>query len=405
MARNDALTDLPPELLHLHAICSALDDDPRDRPHLLSFAHSCKHIYEIATPFIFKKITLKILGQAKHRAGLYDSGVEAALAHDEPSECTAVSSLPDILRAVLTNQQAASAVQEINFAEHEGRAVLIHNNDIELFVKAAATLGLDTPQPLLRQARPEKQQCYSRYLTVDGEERQRVDNIFQASATATPRGPLLPNLDEVLIEHHIFGHLWSLASSMAPNLTKLQVHHQFNVPWDIRFENVTTLSIEDSLFTEMEFKNVLEGFPRLEALRTAGPTNGRPSFGTSTRVFHQSFLTASDPSKPSSRVSRLDPSKVGSLVRMLPKGLESVDLGRLGGDSVPLLAKTIKESCPGLRLVTCIYVDSDVDGEPTEEEAKEALAEQGIELGVLSRCGSSSDNSTTVDGGNEVGQE
>ncbi|KAF6781609.1 hypothetical protein CMUS01_16765 [Colletotrichum musicola] len=90
---------------------------------------------------------------------------------------------------------------------------------------------------------------------------------------------------------------------------------------------------------------------------------------------------------------RLDPNKVGSLVSILPKGLESIDLGRLGGNSMPLLAKTIKKRCPGLRLVTCNYVSSGIDGEPTEEEAKEILAEQGIELSVLSRCGFSSASS------------
>ncbi|KAF6832540.1 hypothetical protein CPLU01_06082 [Colletotrichum plurivorum] len=348
------------------------------------------------------------------------------------------------------------------------KAVLIHNNDIELFVKAAATLRLDTPQPLLRQARPAKQQCYFReekdeileWLTVlmAIHAQPAPDRLQPRRFDATPRGPLLPKLDEVLIEHHIFGHLWSLASSMAPNLTKLQVHHQFNVPRDLRFENSTTLSIEDSLFTEMELKNVLEGFPRLEALRYSWSDQVPSQFWVIYPCLPSELLDCLQPfkaqlkslavnfgswtwpgsydNKPSSQwiaylsrfeslthlgiqahlfsplernnyfpYCRLDPNNVGSLVRMLPKGLESVDLGRLGGDSVPLLAKTIKERCPGLRLVTCIYVGSDVDGEPTEEEAKEALVEEGIELGVLSRCGFSSDNSSTVDGGNEAEQE
>lgn len=380
-----------------------------------------------------------------------------------------MSSLPDILRAILSNQQAASAVQEIDFAEHF-QDVVVHSGDIDLFVEAAAALGLDTPKHLLRLARrrpriqflslwKEKDEILE-WLTVmmvlrtpnlrrityrpgsdqHGRRIGRERTIFRPAATATPRDLLLlPKLDEVLIEHHTTGYLWSLAS-MAPNLTKLRAHNQFHVPSGFRFENVTILSLRDSLYEFWWLKHLLDCFPRLQNLRYSW-SRLTPSYRWGCRkcsprellecllpferqlthlevnfcsgigryldydgtVYAQNemayprwiaFLSRSESlthveidahtfwKASSSRYLRLDPGKVGSLVEMLPKGLESVGLGMVGGDSVVLLAQIIKERCPGLRKVSCTYVINSGDEQPTKAMARKALADQGILLDV-----------------------
>ncbi|KAH7017215.1 hypothetical protein EDB80DRAFT_704400 [Ilyonectria destructans] len=262
------LDNMPPEVLG--QICAPLVKEEL-KPSLLSLSRVSKRLRAFVLPDIFRELT-------------------PLFASDEESEELYRSSLPNLLRTMITNPTIASMVQDIDFTYHGNP--MFSQEDVEIFVKAANLLGTPVPEPVLeRPDRPSMRTESWNRIRYEGEDGQILQFLTEMIAAHTPNleslqyhvsdeervlqvllsasnskrdGPLLPLLTNVRLNHLATAREIRPLANWAPNLTSLWIENARGGVAGVRFENVTELVLISVRFTGQELKDLLQGFPSLK---------------------------------------------------------------------------------------------------------------------------------------------
>ncbi|KAH6996024.1 hypothetical protein BKA56DRAFT_725946 [Ilyonectria sp. MPI-CAGE-AT-0026] len=260
------LDDMPPEVLG--QICAPLVEEER-KLSLLSLSRVSKRLRAFVLPDIFRELTPVFVSDK-----------------EELSQ----SSLPSLLRTMITNPTIASMVQDIDFTHHGNP--IFSQEDVEIFVKAANLLGIPVPESVLqRPGRPSTRTEPWNIIRYEGEDGEILQFLMEMIAAHTPNleslqyhvsdegsvlqvlmsasnskrdSPLLPRLRNVRIDHLATAREIRPLADFAPNLTSLRIDNTRGGVAGVRFENVTELVLMFVRFTGQELKDLLQGFPSLK---------------------------------------------------------------------------------------------------------------------------------------------
>ncbi|KAL0942652.1 uncharacterized protein CTRU02_200538 [Colletotrichum truncatum] len=270
---------LPPEILH--GICSALLQD--DKPSVAAFSLTSRRIHAFAAAALFRTLTSVVASSVPKNPDTTQLWTTRQ-----------ASSLPNLLRTVLTNKEIASYVREINFDTPQNSiTIFVTRNDDRILRTAADGVGLSLPARLSGR---EAMQCMTEILAINtpnlrclrfscsiihyglkppmaqmkpstGRMLPPMQIIRAAAIAAEGHPPLLPSLVDVRIRDVGSVECIRPLSKLSPNISTLHLHRVCGHIVDVWFANVKCLQLTDADFTAREFKDLIGGFPVLERLR------------------------------------------------------------------------------------------------------------------------------------------
>lgn len=241
------------------------------KPSLLSLSRVSKRLRAFVLPDIFRELT-------------------PLFASDENPEVLYRSSLPSLLRTMITNPTIPSTVQNIDFTHHGNP--MFSQEDVEIFVKPANLLGTPVLGSVLqRPGRPSTRTELWNIIRYEGEDGQILQFLTDMIAAHTPNleslqyhvsdegsvlqvlllesnskrdGPLLPRLRNTRLDHLATAREILPLANCAPNLTSLWTENTRGGVAGVRFENVTELVLKFVRFAGHELKDLLQGFRSLK---------------------------------------------------------------------------------------------------------------------------------------------